>query len=448
MLLNETHDPGLQSWVASAHKVDTDFPIQNLPHGVFRRRQSTEAWRGGVAIGDAILDLAAVAALPADERPMDDKTTRALQAASQPRLNALMALGSTAWHALRLALSRALRVGAPQAAAWRSCLVPQAEAEYQLPVEVGNYTDFFTSSHHALNAGRVFQPGRELLPQFKWLPIGYHGRASTVAISDTPLQRPAGQILLPGQQQPIYAPTRQLDFELELGVLVGTGNTLGQALSLAQAEQHLFGLCLLNDWSARDIQAWEAVPLGPFMAKNFLSTLSPWVVTFEALAPFRVPLPRAEEDPPTLPYLNHPAQVRQGAIDIVLEALLQTAGQASLQRLCLTNYRHAYWSAAQMLTQHSSNGCRLQAGDLLGTGTLSGPEPEQAACLLELTQGGRHPLTLPDATRRQWLEDGDTVVLRGWCQREGAVRIGFGECRGQVVPHAAGEAAEPPALAA
>jgi len=438
MLLNETHDPSLQSWVASAHKADTDFPIQNLPHGVFRRQQSTEAWRGGVAIGDAILDLAALAALPSHERPMDDEAAQALLAASQARLNELMALGPAAWRALRLALSRALRVGAPQAAAWRACLVPQAEAEYRLPVEVGNYTDFFTSSHHALNAGRVFQPGRELLPQFKWLPIGYHGRASTVAISDTPLQRPAGQILLPGQQQPVYAPTRQLDFELELAVLVGTGNALGQTLSLAQAEQQLFGLCLLNDWSARDIQAWEAVPLGPFMAKNFLSTLSPWVVTFEALAPFRAPLPRTTDDPPALPYLEHAWQTLQGAIDIALEALLQPAGQASLQRLCLTNSRHAYWSPAQMLTQHTSNGCRLQAGDLLGTGTLSGPEPEQAACLLELTKGGRQALTLPGPTERHWLEDGDTVVLRGWCQREGAARIGFGECRGRVVPHAAG----------
>ncbi|MBV5293633.1 MAG: fumarylacetoacetase [Curvibacter lanceolatus] len=436
MLLNETHDPGLQSWVASAHKADTDFPIQNLPYGVFRRQHGAEAWRGGVAIGDAILDLAALAALPDHERPLDSGAAQALQAASLPRLNALMALGPAAWRALRLALSRGLRVGAPQAAAWRACLVPQAEAEYQLPVEVGNYTDFFTSAHHALNAGRVFQPGRELLPQFKWLPIGYHGRASTVAISNTPLQRPAGQIMLPGQIRPVYAPTRQLDFELELGVLVGPGNALGQTLDLPQAEQQLFGLCLLNDWSARDIQAWEAVPLGPFMAKNFLSTVSPWVVTFEALAPFRVPLPRSADDPPPLPYLDHPVQTTQGAIDIELEALLLPAGQASALRLCQTNYRHAYWSAAQMLTQHSSNGCRLQAGDLLGTGTLSGPEPEQAACLLELTQGGRQALTLPGPTQRHWLEDGDTVVLRGWCQREGVARIGFGECRGQVVPHA------------
>lgn len=438
MLLNETHDPGLQCWVTSAHQPDTDFPIQNLPYGIFRRQQGTEAWRGGVAIGDAILDLAALAALPAHERPMEDEAAQALQAATQPRLNALMALGPVAWRALRLALSRGLRVGAPQALAWRACLLPQAEAEYGLPVDVGNYTDFFTSSHHALNAGRVFQPGRELLPQFKWLPIGYHGRASTVAISDTPLQRPAGQIMLAGHTQPVYAPTRQLDFELELGVLVGTGNALGQPLDLARAEQQLFGLCLLNDWSARDIQAWEAVPLGPFMAKNFLSTISPWVVTFEALAPFRVPLPRAADDPPPLPYLDHPAQTAQGAIDIALEALLQPAGHPSPHRLCLTNYRHAYWSAAQMLTQHSSNGCRLEPGDLLGTGTLSGPEPEQAACLLELTQGGRRALTWPGPTQRHWLEDGDTVVLRGWCQRVGAARIGFGECRGRVVPHATG----------
>jgi len=434
MLLNETHDPGLQSWVASAHKADTDFPIQNLPYGVFRRQQSSEAWRGGLAIGDAILDLAAVVALPPHERPMEEDAAQALHAAIQPSLNALMAQGPRAWRALRLALSRALRVGAPHAAAWRSCLVPQDEAEYKLPATIGNYTDFFTSSHHALNAGRVFQPGRELLPQFKWLPIGYHGRTSTVAISGTPLQRPAGQIMLPGHTQPVYGATRQLDFELELGVLVGTGNALGKPLDLAHSEQHLFGMCLLNDWSARDIQAWESVPLGPFMAKNFLTTVSPWVITFEALAPFRAPLPRAADDPPALPYLNHPTQTAQGAIDIALEALLIVAGQARPERLCQTNYRHAYWSAAQMLIQHSSNGCRLETGDLLGTGTLSGPEPDQMACLLELTQGGRQALTLSDQAQRHWLEDGDTVVLRGWCQREGATRIGFGECRGQVQP--------------
>jgi fumarylacetoacetase len=431
---NETHNPALQSWVASANTPGCDFPIQNLPFAVFRRKGSTETFRGGVAIGDHILDLAALA----QAGVLTGDAATAAQAGAQDKLNALMALGAPAWRALRLALSRALRAGAAEQTALQTTLVPQAEAEYDVPARIGDYTDFYTSVHHATNIGKQFRPDNPLLPNYKWVPIGYHGRASSIGISGQQFRRPIGQTLPPGATEPSFGPCKRLDIELELGIFVGSGNALGEAVDITEAEDHVFGICLLNDWSARDIQGWEYQPLGPFLSKNFASTVSPWVVTLEALAPYRVAFTRPEGDPQPLAYLDSPANRSGGAFDIQLQVGLQTpqmraAGQPDAS-ICRTSYRHAYWTVAQMVTHHTVNGCNLQPGDLLGSGTLSGPTLDQAAALIELTTGGKNPIALPNGEQRTWLEDGDSVVLRGWCEREGAARIGFGECVGTVLP--------------
>ena len=433
-LLNETHDPALRSWVASANLAGSDFPIQNLPLAVFRRRGTLKAFRGGVAIGDQILDLAALAA--AGVFSAEAATT--VQAGAQDKLNALMALGANAWSALRLALSRALREGAAGQDQLAACLVPQSKAEYGVPARIGDYTDFYTSVHHATNIGRQFRPDNPLLPNYKWVPIGYHGRASSIGVSGQRFHRPVGQTLPPGATQPVFGPSQRLDIELELGIFVGTGNALGEPVAMAQAEAHVLGLCLLNDWSARDLQAWEYQPLGPFLSKNFATTISPWIVTLEALAPYRVPFLRPEADPQPLPYLDSEANRRQGSLDIQLQVGLTTprmrdAGQGEAT-ICRTSYRHAYWTVAQMVTHHTVNGCNLQPGDLFGSGTLSGPTLDQAGALIELTTGGKHPLQLPNGESRTYLEDGDAVVIRGWCEKAGAARIGFGECLGTVLP--------------
>jgi fumarylacetoacetase len=432
--LNETHDPRLSSWVPTANDGQTDFPIQNLPFAVFRRRGSTEPFRGGVAIGDQVIDLAALARAGV----LEGLAQQAVQAASADKLNALMAMGSSAWQALRLALSRALRTGAAQQAAVQPCLVPQSEVEYDVPARIGDYTDFYTSVHHATNVGRLFRPDNPLLPNYKWVPIGYHGRSSSIGVSGQQFRRPVGQTLPPGATQPSFGPCKRLDIELELGVFLGQGNALGEPIDIANAEQHVFGICLLNDWSARDIQAWEYQPLGPFLSKSFASTISPWLVTMEALAPYRVPFAHPPEDPQPLPYLDSPGNRASGGLDIQLSADLLTPRMreqgVAAHRLCLTNYRHAYWTVAQMVAHHTVNGCNLNPGDMFGSGTLSGPSADSAAALLELTVGGKHPVQLPDGEQRVFLEDGDTVTLRGWCQREGAARIGFGECVGTVLP--------------
>ncbi len=432
--LNETHDPALRSWVASANQASSDFPIQNLPFAVFRRQGSFEAFRGGVAIGDQILDLALAAASDVFQGDAAD----AVQAAAGETLNALMALGQPAWSALRLALSRSLSEGSPAQVILASCLVPQLEAEYAVPARIGDYTDFYTSVYHATNIGRQFRPDNPLLPNFKWIPIGYHGRASSIGVSGQAFARPVGQTLPPGATEPSFGPCKRLDYELELGVFVGSGNALGKSIAITDAEASVFGLCLLNDWSARDIQAWEYQPLGPFLSKNFATTISPWIVTLEALAPYRVPFTRPEGDPQPLPYLDAPANRTQGAIDVQLEVLLQTQAMRdesqAAARLTRTSYRHAYWTVAQMVAHHTVNGCNLQPGDLLGTGTLSGPTLDEAGALIELTVGGKQPLTLPNGQTRTYLEDGDAVLLRGWCEKAGAARIGFGECRGTVLP--------------
>jgi fumarylacetoacetase len=433
-ILNETHDPALRSWVSSANQEQTDFPIQNLPFAVFRWQGRTEAYRGGVAIGDQILDLAAVAA----SGVFSGAAAAAVQAASGDSLNALMALGQPAWSALRLSLSRALRDGAPEQVNFTPCLVPQAAAEYSLPARIGDYTDFYTSIHHATNIGRQFRPDNPLLPNFKWIPIGYHGRASSIGVSGQSFPRPVGQTMVPGASAPSIGPCKRLDYELELGVFVGSGNAQGKPIAITEAEASVFGMCLLNDWSARDIQAWEYQPLGPFLSKNFASTISPWIVTLEALSPYRVAFTRATDDPQLLPYLDSRANSAQGALDIQLEVLLQTKTMRqqdqAATRLTHTSYRHAYWTVAQIVAHHTINGCNLQPGDLMGTGTLSGPTLDEAGALIELTVGGKQPLTLPNGESRTFLEDGDAVVLRGWCEKTGATRIGFGQCVGSVLP--------------
>ena len=432
-----THDPALQSWVASANTGSTDFPLQNLPYGRFRRAGAAgvgEPWRIGIAIGDQILDLAAArgctdwpAALAA---PLD--------ALAAGNLNTVMAAPKAVRVALRQAFWAALRAGSPQATALFACLVAQAEAEMALPCAITDYTDFYTGIHHATAVGKLFRPDNPLLPNYKWVPIGYHGRASSIVVSGTPIRRPRGQTMAPGADAPTVGPSQRLDCELELGALVGPGNALGEPVAMAEAEDRLFGLTLLNDWSARDLQAWEYQPLGPFLAKNFGSTLSPWVVTMEALAPFRVPFTRPADDPQPLPYLDSPANRETGAIDIELSVWLQTAAMRargdSAVPLSHSNFKDAYWTLAQLLTHHTSNGCNLQPGDLLGTGTQSGPGVGQGGSLLELSMGGQQPITLPGGEQRAFLQDGDTLVLRACCRRPGAARIGFGDCAGTVLP--------------
>jgi fumarylacetoacetase len=434
--VNATHDPQLRSWVSSANVPECDFPIQNLPFASFRRAGSGEAFRGGVAIGAEVLDLAAVGSLGV----LDGLAAQAAAACAQGSLNAFMAMGREASAALRAALSAALRTDSSQAPRLRAALVAQNAVEYRVAADVGDYTDFYASIYHATAVGRLFRPDNPLLPNFKWLPIGYHGRASSIRVSGFDFQRPLGQVLPAGAQQPQLSPTRRLDYELEVGVFIGRGNALGSAVPLTRAEEHVFGLCLLNDWSARDIQAWEYQPLGPFLGKNFATTVSPWVVTLEALAPFRLPWTRAPDEPQPLPYLADAAALRAGAIDIQLEVWLDTARMraagAAPQRLSTSGFRDAWWTVSQLVTHHSVNGCNLQPGDLLGSGTQSGPLPAQAGSLLELSAGGKQPLTLASGETRTFLEDGDRVTLRGWCQREGCARIGFGEATGTVLPAA------------
>jgi fumarylacetoacetase len=428
MSLNATHDPALQSWVPSAQAAEGDFPIQNLPHGVFRRRGSNEAFRGGVAIGDQILDLAQAVAAGV----FADAVLPAAQAAAAPQLNGLMALGPAAWHSLRAELSRLLRVGAPEAALLSACLLPQEQAEHALPAHIGDYTDFFTSWQHMVNAGRIFNADAPPLQNFSWLPIAYHGRASTVEVSGASFQRPRG-ISRPAGGTPVFGPTTGLDYEMELACWVGPGNRRGEPIAVDAAEDHIFGVGLLNDWSARDVQAFESMPLGPFLGKNFLTSVSPWIVTLEALAPFRCALPRTAADPPTLPHLR-PANAQPG-LDLELEVTLQTAksgGTAYL--LSRSNARHGWWALSQMLAHHTEGGCSLQPGDLIGTGTQSGPTPGEEGCLLELSRGGRQAVELGNGETRRFLEDGDTVTLRAWAQRPGARRIGLGRCVGTVLP--------------
>jgi fumarylacetoacetase len=428
---DHTNDPQARSWVSSANEPNGQFPIQNLPFAIFRH--GDEPFGGGVAIGDQIVDLKRFAhhCLSAD-------AIRAARAAGESTLNGLMRLGPAAWRALRRELFAGLSPGSPLEASLRECLVPQRDATYSLPAQIGDYTDFYTSIYHATAVGRQFRPDNPLLPNYKWVPIGYHGRSSSIGVSGQSFPRPHGQRLAPGETVPTLGPSRRLDYELELGVFVGAGNARGTSISIAEAEDHIFGLCLLNDWSARDLQGWEYQPLGPFLAKNFATTISPWVVTLQALAPFRTPFTRPEADPQPLPYLDDARNRQIGAIDIQLEALIETLRmrQAGLapHRLSLTSFRHSYWTVAQLITHHTVNGCDLRPGDLLGTGTQSGPTPAEAGSLTELTVGGSKPISIVEGERRSFLEDGDAVIFRAWCEKPGAARIGFGELTGQVSP--------------
>lgn len=432
-LADATNDPARRSWLASANAAGCDFPIQNLPFAVFRRRGSDEPFRGGIGIGDQILDFAALGDSPA----LQGDAARGARAANQPALNALMQLGAPVWRALRRALFDGLSEGAPLQSQLAPCLVPQSGAEYSLPARIGDFTDFYSSIHHATTVGRMFRPENPLLPNYKWVPIGYHGRSSSIVVSGHDVVRPQGQRLPPGREQPLVGPSARLDFELELGLFVGAGNALGTPIPMSRAESHIFGVCLLNDWSARDLQAWEYQPLGPFLAKNFATTISPWVVGLQALAPFRTAFARPAQDPAPLPYLDSHTNRAAGAIDIRLEALLQTAAMEKRgdppQCLSSTSFRHSYWTLAQLVAHHTVNGCNLVAGDLLGTGTQSGPTPQEAGSLLELSAGGKNPLRVGAAEQRAFLEDGDTLILKGWCERPGAARIGFGEARGRIL---------------
>ncbi|MBL0298232.1 MAG: fumarylacetoacetase [Rubrivivax sp.] len=431
-LIDATHDPALRSWVESANAPDSDFPVQNLPLGRFRLAGADEPLRCGVAIGDQVLDLQLALQLS----PWPDGVPELLAPLAAGELAAFMALGRPAWKALRAALSAALAEGSDTAPFLELCLLPQAQAAMALPCRVGDYTDFYTGIHHALTVGKLMRPDHPLLPNYKWVPIGYHGRASSVTLGG-PVTRPRGQTRSSGDT-PHFGPSQRLDYELELGLWVGVGNELGTPVPMAQAEERLFGVTLLNDWSARDLQGWEYQPLGPFLAKNFSTMVSPWIVSFEALAPFRRPFTRPAGDPQPLPYLDSEFNREAGALDIRLEVWLQTARMRELglpaQRLSHSNALDAYWTPAQLVAHHTSNGCNLATGDLLGTGTLSGPLPAQGGSLLELSAGGRQPLALPGGETRCFLEDGDTVTLRAYCAAPGAVRIGLGSVSGTVLP--------------
>jgi len=432
-LLNETHDITLSSWVTSAND-KSDFPIQNLPFATFSTKGSQEKTRGAVAIGDYVLDMAAVAQLDM----LTGLAQQAAEAAAQPTLNGLMALGKEANSALRLALSKALRIGASEEEKLASCLILQTDIEYSMPCQIGDYTDFYTSIHHATAVGSLFRPDNPLLPNYKWVPIGYHGRASTIDISGQEFPRPYGQLKAPDAEVPVLAACKRLDYEVEMGIFIGQSTKLGERINIEKAEDHIFGLCLFNDWSARDIQAWEYQPLGPFLAKNFASTISPWIVTTEALAPYRINFSRPENDPQPLPYLSSENNSQLGGLDINLECFIQTQkmrnANEQADKISDSNFKYSYWTIAQLVTHHSVNGCAMNAGDLLGSGTQSGPEHEQAGSMLELSRGGKEAFTLSNGEKRTFLEDGDTVIMRGYCQKEGAARIGFGEVLGTVLP--------------
>ncbi|HEX4682196.1 MAG TPA: fumarylacetoacetase [Gemmatimonadaceae bacterium] len=412
-MIDETHDPSLRSWVAAANDPASDFPIQNLPFGVFRG--VGEAAHAGVAIGDQILDLAAAGLYDGHD------------------LNALMARGRGAAHAIRTQASQLLRTGTTPAP---KLLVPMEAVEMLLPAAIGDYTDFYASIHHATNVGSMFRPDNPLLPNYKWVPIGYHGRASSIVISGTPVRRPSGQTR-DGEGPPVFGPSRRLDYELEVGVFVGAGNPRAEAVAIGAAESHVFGLCLVNDWSARDIQTWEYQPLGPFLAKSFATTVSPWVVTLDALAPYRAAaFMRGAGDPEPLPYLSSLDDTNSGGIAITLEVMVASAqmrqrGVAPL-RVSRGSFTEMYWTIAQLLTHHASNGCNLRPGDLLASGTVSGPTKESRGCLLERTWRGTEPLELPTGETRAFLQDGDEVIMRAWCEAPGRPRVGFGECRGVV----------------
>ena len=422
----------MKSWVESANLPGCDFPLENLPYGVFRQSGSV---RIGVAIGDRVLDLRGCV----QEGLLGELSAEIVAACSGDTLNALMALGPDVWSSLRKQLTALLNVEAEAHVQERVSrqLVPIRDVEMQLPAQVGDYTDFYASVHHATRVGKLFRPDNPLLPNYKFVPIGYHGRASSIVVSGTDIRRPSGQTKAANSLEPVFGPSRSLDYELEVGIFVGPGNAIGEPVPIAEAEQHVFGLCLVNDWSARDIQSWEYQPLGPFLAKSFATSVSPWVVTMEALGPYGVSqAERPQGDPEPLRYLA-PESGEGAAFDVTVEVLLRSEemrkrGDVAV-RLSKGNLRDLYWSVAQLLTHHASNGCNLRPGDLLATGTISGPEEGSEGCLLEMKHRSG-PVTLPTGETRTFLEDGDEVILRGYCEKAGLPRIGFGECVGRILP--------------
>jgi len=418
-VIDDTHDGSLQSWLESANDLGTDFPIQNLPFGRFRTAGESH-WQIGVAIGDQVLDL---------------KRANLIQSHD---MTAVLSLHPESRRDLRGELSSGLRSGSPRETVFRAALTPLDGVTLGLPCDIGDYTDFYIGIHHATAVGKLFRPDNPLLPNYKWLPIGYHGRASSINVSPSAFRRPRGQQRGADDPKPSFGPTTRLDYELEIGLIVGQPSEQGDPIPIVDAEDHLFGATLFNDWSARDIQAWEYQPLGPFQSKNFASTLSPWIVTMEALAPFRKAFIRPSGDPEPLPYLDSPGNRQAGAIDVALEVWIQTkamadAGQAG-DRLSCSNFTDGYWTAAQLVAHHTVNGCNLNSGDLFGSGTLSGPSPGQGGSLLELSLGGKQPIRLSNGETRTFVEDADTIIFRGNCVREGFRRIGFGECRGTALP--------------
>jgi fumarylacetoacetase len=422
----------MKSWVESANEPDTDFPVQNLPYGVFSYDGET---RIGIAIGNQVLDLRACA----QQDLLGELHSDAVNACKQESLNDLMAHGPEAWSVLRDRLTALLAEGADSATKLRvqPLLVPIRAVQMQLPAQIGDYTDFYASIHHATRVGKLFRPDSPLLPNYKYVPIGYHGRASSIVISSTEIRRPQGQTKSPTAIEPTFGPSRSLDYELEVGIFVGPGNPLGQPIPIDQAEQHIFGVCLLNDWSARDIQSWEYQPLGPFLAKNFATTISPWIVPMAALAPYRVPAAaRPEGDPAPLAYLTSSDSARVG-FNVTLEVFLQSEKMRVAEikpiRLSRGNLRELYWTPAQLLTHHASSGCNLRPGDLLATGTISGPEEGSEGCLLEMKHRAE-PVKLPTGETRAFLEEGDQVIFRGYCQAPGLPRIGLGTCTGKIIP--------------
>ncbi|MEN4448828.1 fumarylacetoacetase [Mycobacterium sp. SM3041] len=429
--LDFTHDPGRWSWVASAGP-DSDFPLQNLPFGVVA---GVNGELGGVVrIGDMVLHLGGLA----ESGLLTGEAQTAAESAAGGTLNDLFALGSGPRAALRRALHALLAEGAPQQQTVAALLTPLPDVDVLLPARIADYTDFYVGIHHARNVGALFRPDNPLLPNYKWVPIGYHGRASSVQVSGISITRPHGQLMVTDAPSPVLAPTRRLDFELELGAWIGPENRLGEPVSLDDAESHIAGYCLLNDWSARDVQAWEYQPLGPFLAKSFGTTVSPWVITPEALAPFRIPFDRPEGDPAPLPYLDSSRHRASGGLDIELEVRISTARMRDdgepPHPIARSSSRHMYWTFAQLVTHHTSNGCNLQPGDLLGSGTLSGPGTGSEGSLLELSHGGTDPITLPNGETRTFLEDGDEITLKATAHRPGAAIIGFGECVAVVQP--------------
>jgi fumarylacetoacetase len=437
--LNETHDPARRSFVDSANVPDCDFPIQNLPYCVFLPSATPDArLRVGVGIGDQILDLATAAPL------LGDVVSDIARVSQAPFLNPLMMMGPKAWSLLRLALSRFFSDNTPMQmqTQLRQHLVPMAKADIKMPVAFRNFTDFFASVFHATNAGRMFRPDNPLNPNYKYVPVAYHSRASSVRVSGAPVKRPQGQRKGPNEEAPSYGPSRNLDFELELGAFIGIGSELGTPVPIGTAADHVFGYCLLNDWSARDIQAWEYQPLGPFLGKNFGTTVSPWVVTAEALAPFHTAAyARPEGDPAPLPYLDDAEDRRSGGLGITLEAYFLTEAMRrdgiAPHRITQTSFALMYWTIAQMVAHQTSHGCNLEIGDLLGSGTVSGPEKSSWGSLLELSARGRELLELPGGEKRGFIEDGDEIIFRGHCAKAGFARLGFGECRAVIAPASA-----------